>query len=132
MKRPITPFRNGGRDRQGRFAAGNPGGPGNPYVKRAAEIRTAMMDAVSDDDLRAIVRALVKKAKRGDTVAAREVLDRLIGKSLAAVQCEVVTVDDRRGMYGGYDTPAEAVAAIAEASRREQAEDAEQEQKATA
>jgi hypothetical protein len=38
-----------------------------------------MLDAVTDDDLRAIVAALVAAAKAGDTVAAREVLDRTIG-----------------------------------------------------
>jgi hypothetical protein len=30
-----------GRDERGRFAVGNPGGPGNPFAKRAAALRKA-------------------------------------------------------------------------------------------
>ena len=123
-----TPKGNG-RDGQGRFAPGNPGGPGNPYVKRAAEIRAAMIEAVSEDDLRAIVRALVKKAKAGDTVAAREVLDRLIGKPLASLQVEEITPPARP------QTPEEVAKSIEDAVAREAAEEAEkaeQAQRATA
>jgi hypothetical protein len=96
-----------GRDGHGRFIEGNPGGPGNPYVKRTAEIRATLLGTVSDDDLRAIVRALVRKAKKGDTIAAREVLDRLIGKAPALVQAEIAATTVERVL-----TPEEAVAAI--------------------
>lgn len=50
----------------GRFGPGNPGGPGNPYARRVAAIRSALLAAVSDEDVRAIVAALVRKAKGGD------------------------------------------------------------------
>ena len=73
-------------DASGRFAPGNPGGPGNPYAKRVAEIRAALMEAVSDDDLRKIVKALVQKGKSGDVMAAREVLDRLVGRPQTPVE----------------------------------------------
>lgn len=78
----MPPSINGpnGRDTNGRFATGNVGGPGNPHVRRVAALRAALLDAVTDDDVRKIVAALVKAAKAGDTVAAREVLDRTIGK----------------------------------------------------
>jgi ribosomal protein L17 len=44
--------------------------------------------AVTPADLRAIVEALVARARSGDVAAAREVLDRLLGKSVAFVHAE--------------------------------------------
>ena len=39
-----------------------------------------MLDAITDDDVKQIVRALVNRARNGDVRAAREVLDRVVGK----------------------------------------------------
>jgi hypothetical protein len=57
MKTLIT---NGGdgRDPTGRFPKGNPGGLGNPLVRSVALMRQTMLEAFSDEDLCAIVRAL--------------------------------------------------------------------------
>lgn len=70
-----------GRTAKGHFAKGNPGGPGNPHAKRVAGLRQALLEAVSEDDLRAIAKTLVKKAKGGDLPAIRELLNRVIGKA---------------------------------------------------
>lgn len=80
----IEPSTNGlnGRDIAGRFQPGNPGGPGNPHAKRVAALRTATLEVVSDEDMRAIVGKLVDLAKAGNVPAAREVLDRCLGKIL--------------------------------------------------
>lgn len=82
------------RSPNGQFGAGNPGGPGNPYARRVAALRTALMDAVTDEDIRAVARALVHQAKAGEVPAIRELLDRLVGKPTAkAEQCApVITV----------------------------------------
>jgi len=69
-----------GRDESGRFRPGNKLGRGNPFNKRACELRGALMDAVTAGDVSSIIAALVKLAKAGDVVAAREILDRTIGK----------------------------------------------------
>ena len=78
----MQPSPNGdnGRDGHGRFAKGNPGGPGNPFARRTAALRSVMLDTVGEDDLKAIVAKLVEQAKGGDVVAAREVLTRIIGR----------------------------------------------------
>jgi hypothetical protein len=68
----------------GRFLPGNAGGPGNPYAKRIAALREALLAEVTPEDLRAIVRALVDQAKTGDVTAAREILLRTLGKPLEA------------------------------------------------
>lgn len=82
----MEPSTNGdnGRDDRGRFAEGNRGGPGNPHAKRVAKLRSALLDAVTEDDLQAIIAALVRKAKGGDIMAAKILLDRVLGKPLEA------------------------------------------------
>ncbi|HEX8916277.1 MAG TPA: hypothetical protein VF796_28260 [Humisphaera sp.] len=99
----AMPSTNGsnGRGAGGRFAAGNPGGPGNPFAKRAAALKSAMYDAVTDGDVAAIVRGLVDRARAGETAAAREVLDRVLGRPLQGVALDAriggVDADDPDG-----------------------------------
>ena len=82
MSKPPSPNgRNGGRDATGRFALGNEGGPGNPQASQVAKLRSAMLAAVGDDDITSIVAKLVELAKEGSIPAAKEVLDRCLGKS---------------------------------------------------
>ncbi len=85
---PSPPDDNGRDAATGRFAAGNTFGEGNPHHKRVAELRSALLDAISPEDLRAIVEQLVQKAKSGDVAAAREVLDRALGKPSQAIAVE--------------------------------------------
>jgi len=83
----MSPSPNGsnGRCSNGQFAKGNHGGPGNPFAQRAAELRSAMFDAVTVDDLKGIVTKLVKLAQAGDVTAAKLILDRTIGKPVEPV-----------------------------------------------
>ena len=85
---PSPPVDNGREAATGRFATGNTFGEGNPHHKRVAELRSALLDAISPEDLRVIVGQLVQKAKSGDVAAAREVLDRALGKPSQAVAVE--------------------------------------------
>src|SRR5215471_10232735 len=70
------------RDNAGRFCKGNPGGPGNPHARYAAELRKAFAEEVKPEDLRKLARALVEKAQAGDCAAARLVLSYSLGKPL--------------------------------------------------
>jgi hypothetical protein len=79
MKSPTANGDNG-RDDRGRFLPGNPGGPGNPLAVRVSKLRSALLNAVTEDDMREIVRKLVSLAKDGDTVAARILFDRVLGR----------------------------------------------------
>ena len=60
-----TPSPNGsnGRDASGRFAPGNPGGPGAPNARRVAELRRAVLDAVSEEDVRSLAGALLTRPR---------------------------------------------------------------------
>ncbi len=68
----------------GRFLPGNGGGPGNPYAARVAELRSALLEAVTPGDLAAIVRSLVQAARSGDVAAAKLVFERVLGRPLEA------------------------------------------------
>ncbi len=84
MTTAPSPNRPARRDRRGHFASGNPGGPGNPHAAQVARLRSAMLEAVSEADIKAVARRLVKLALEGDVPAIRELLLRTIGKPLEA------------------------------------------------
>jgi hypothetical protein len=89
----TTPSPNGptnGRDAGGRFAVGNPGGPGNPRAAEASARRAAFWAAVRSADVKLAVMTIrkilkSKTSKDADKLAAaREILDRVIGKPAQA------------------------------------------------
>jgi len=69
-----------GRDNNGQFSVGNPGGPGRP--RRAVEIDylSAIGDVVSIDDWREIASRAVVDAKSGDARAREWLAKYLIGE----------------------------------------------------
>lgn len=79
-----SPNGTNGRDEGGRFTKGNPGGPGNPHAKRIGQLRSALLEAVTDDDWRAVVRKLIDDAIAGDKAARAELLDRVLGRPIEA------------------------------------------------
>jgi hypothetical protein len=81
---PPSPNGDNGRTTGGRFAAGNPGGPGNPYAKRIGELRSALLQAVTDEDWTAMIRKLIDEAKAGERWAIGELLTRVLGKPTEA------------------------------------------------
>ena len=68
-----------GRDENGRFAAGNPGGPGRPKG-RGYLLQKAAQEAVTEEHVAAIIRKATMLALGGDTTAARLVLERTCGR----------------------------------------------------
>src|SRR4051812_1641500 len=80
---PPTPNGSSGRGPNGKFLPGNRLGKGNPFAQRTQRLRVALLESVSPADVEQIIDAMVAAAKKGDVVAAREVLDRTIGRSVA-------------------------------------------------
>lgn len=68
-----------GRERNGRFAKGNPGGPGRPRGSGNA-LRRAAEGAVTPDHVAAIIRRATRMALEGDIAAMRIVLERVCGR----------------------------------------------------
>ena len=95
-----TPSPNGsnGRGAGGQFAVGNAGGPGNPHGRRVAQLRAVLLDAVTDDDVQAIVAKLVERAKGGDLRATKAVLDRPPGKPPPHTPAPVPAPDTARAL----------------------------------
>src|SRR6266851_6060322 len=77
---PDPTTTNAGRDSNGRFTKGNPGGPGNPYYRRQAELKRGMLDFVTDVDVNSVVRVLLGLARGGDLAAIKLFLEYTIGK----------------------------------------------------
>ena len=77
---PLTNGNNG-HDEKGRFTKGNEGGPGNPYAKQAAELKAALYNAVTEQDIEEIAAKLIASAKRANIPAIKELFDRLWGKA---------------------------------------------------
>ena len=78
--KPKTNGDNGDRGEDGRFQKGNPGGPGNPYARRVALLRNSIFEAVQPKDIEEIIKAQIAQAKQGDTVAAKFILERVLGR----------------------------------------------------
>jgi hypothetical protein len=70
----------GNRDGRGRFIKGNKAGSGNPYARRVAMLRRAMLSIVKPNDLQAIIVKLILLGCGGDVAAARLVLQYTLGK----------------------------------------------------
>ncbi|MCA8979434.1 MAG: hypothetical protein KDC14_05375 [Planctomycetes bacterium] len=79
----TTPFADG-RDQRGRFSKGNSGGPGNPHAAQVGRLRSAMLNAIGEDDIRELVARLLELAKSGEIRAIKEVLDRTLGRPVEA------------------------------------------------
>lgn len=81
MARTTAPKANGssGRDTRGRFAPGNKGGPGNPHAAKVARLRKALVGAVSEKDVRALAKDMVREARAGNVQAAKLLLSYLLG-----------------------------------------------------
>jgi hypothetical protein len=68
------------RDSQGRFAEGNPGGPGNPYYRRQAHLKRLMLECVTEVDVMSVMRVLLGLARSGDLAAIKLFLEYTVGK----------------------------------------------------
>src|SRR5439155_1388889 len=93
---------NTGRDAQGRFAAGNKGGPGNPFARRVAQLRSILLETVTDEEMRIVAGALVVKAKFGDLAAIKLLFQYLLGKPAATVNQEELKQQFDRGQVAEF------------------------------
>ena len=90
---PAAPEENG-RDAGGKFTKGNKGGPGNPFARRIAELRAALVNTVTAEDLAKVAAAMIKKAGKGDVAAARLVFQYVLGKPSDPPDPDRVDVDE--------------------------------------
>jgi hypothetical protein len=96
----VPPSSNGsngaavGRDRRGRFVRGNPGGPGNPFGRKVAALRAALIDCITPQDLQRVMGVLLLEAVNGSIPAARLLLAYTVGKPAAPADPDRVEIDE--------------------------------------
>ena len=95
-----------GRQLDGTFAPGNKCAQGNPYAKKAAELKSALYGAVTPQDMAEVIAAMLLEAKGGDVGAAQFLCDRLFGKAKQSIDLDGVL--NVLKMYG-KEAPAEEV-----------------------
>jgi hypothetical protein len=72
-----------GRDSHGRFATGNPGGPGGAR-RRQSELRRAAEEAIDPEHIAAMIRKATRMGLEGDLTAMKIVFERTCGKASEA------------------------------------------------
>jgi hypothetical protein len=90
---PTQPKPTEGREANGRIAPGNPGGPGNPFARKVAALRNAIVEAITEEDIKEIVAVLKQKAKEGSTAAIKLIFQYAIGKPCAENDPDRVDLD---------------------------------------
>ncbi|MFN7590331.1 MAG: hypothetical protein ACK501_13330 [Planctomycetota bacterium] len=75
----MTEKENTGRDAQGRFTQGNPGGPGGAR-RRPSALQRAAEEAVTPELVQAMMRKATRLALEGNLSAMRLVLERTAGR----------------------------------------------------
>ena len=85
---------NSGRNAGGQFSKGNPGGPGNPFARKTAALRQALLDSVTAQDIKDIACILLLNAKAGDLKSVKVLFQYVIGKPQPAVSPDTLDRDE--------------------------------------
>jgi hypothetical protein len=85
-----------GRDAKGRFTKGNPGGPGNPFARHVAKLRSALVQCVSEEDIRRIAEGLLFNARLGHLPSIRILLMYVLGKPSGAINPDTLDIEEWR------------------------------------
>ena len=83
-----------GRDADGRFAAGNRLGKGNPHARRMASLRQAFLSVATEERMKALGEKLYAEAVGGDWQAAKLFLLFVVGRPAVAVDPDTLDRDE--------------------------------------
>jgi len=82
------------RNSLGQFVVGNKGGPGNPAAAAVARFRQSMLEAVTVEELREVVRSVLEQALAGDIQAAKLILERCCGRAEPSTTAPTVAIQN--------------------------------------
>ena len=88
-----------GRDSKGRFTRGNPGGVGNPFARKVAQLRSALIERVTEQDIKDIAEVLILQARTGDHAAIKLLFQYVLGKPAPAADPDTVEIDEFQKIY---------------------------------
>jgi hypothetical protein len=97
---PLSPSETGsdggskGHGANGRFIPGNKCSKGNPFARRMAALRSAALEELTPDDVRALVRRLHTQALSGDVPCATLLLRYALGRPPEAIDPDTLDVDE--------------------------------------
>jgi hypothetical protein len=83
-----------GRDSGGRFAKGNRIASGNPFNRRVAGLRSALLQAVTEEDVHQLAVQLVEAAKKGDLAAIKLLFLYTIGRPSETVNPDKLDLEE--------------------------------------
>jgi hypothetical protein len=104
MTSRINPGRNGhaapshtsadgpppGHDAAGHFAKGNRLGHGNPFARRVAALRSALLAAITPERMQKLAERLYRRAMLGDVAAAKLLLTHTLGAPAPSVSPDLL------------------------------------------
>ena len=90
------------RDQRGRFAAGNRGGPGNPFARQTAALRVALINAATPERITNIANAILEKAEKGNVSAAKLVFAYTVGKPAAAADPDTLDQQEMKTLANNH------------------------------
>ena len=94
---PSDAGANGDRDPQnGRFRVGNKAGKGNPFCRKMARLRSALLESATPERLRDLGEKLYHQAMAGDVASAELYLRYVIGKATPAPNPDEADADELR------------------------------------
>ena len=70
----------------GRFAMGNPGGPGNPYARKAAEFKKRFQACVKQEDIDLAYEKIAEGMRAGDKFFTKLFMEYVVGKTKKEVE----------------------------------------------
>src|SRR5262249_14573538 len=73
---------------------GNAGGPGNPFARKVAALRAALIDAVTPQDITEIMYLVVFNAKAGSLEWTKFLFQYAVGKPRPAVNPDTLDLDE--------------------------------------
>jgi hypothetical protein len=86
-------------ENNGRFRKGNAGGPGNPFARQVAQLRAALINAVTGTDIRQIAEQLLAQARQGNLAAIKLLLQYVLGKPTPMVNPDTLDVEEWRQIH---------------------------------
>jgi hypothetical protein len=101
----------GDRATGGRFAVGNPGGPGNPFARQTAALRAYLIEHVTERDIQDILDILLLNAKGGHLPTIKFLFSYVLGKPKPVVEPDLLDLQEMQ-MLQQSALPPEALEAM--------------------
>jgi hypothetical protein len=85
----------------GRFATGNPGGPGNPFARQTAALRAYLINHVTERDLQDILDILLLNAKAGHLPSIKLLFAYVLGKPKSVAEPDLLDLQELQMLQQG-------------------------------